>query len=196
MTAAKRLEPISVADYLAGELVSPVKQEYLGGVVYAMAGGKVAHHVIATNITAAIGYRLRGKRCQAFNSDMKVRVPPPPRERFYYPDASIVCHSNPPEDSYQDEPVVIFEVLSKKTERIDKGEKLDGYLSIPSLSIYALVEQESALVTVYRRQGNEFVKQIHEGLSAVIPLPEVDIELPLTEVYERVEFRPEPEEER
>ena len=196
MTAAKKLEPISVADYLAGELVSPVKHEYVGGVVYAMAGGRVSHHAIATNITGAIVSRLRGKRCQAFNSDMKVRIPPPPRERFYYPDASIVCRSNPPEDTYQDEPVVIFEVLSKKTERIDKGEKLDGYLTIPSLSIYALVEQESALVTVYRRQGNEFVKEIHEGVAAVIPLSEVDIELPLAEVYERVEFRPEVEEER
>lgn len=118
----------------------------------------VLHYVIATNVTATVAYRLRGKRCQAFNSDMKVRVPPPPRERFYYPDASIVCRSNPPEDSYQDEPVVIFEVLSKKTERIDKGEKLDGCLSLPSLAVYALVEQEFALVTVYRRKGaNSFL---------------------------------------
>jgi Uma2 family endonuclease len=193
MTAAKKLEPISVADYLEGELVSPIKHEYFGGVVYAMAGGRVLHHLIATNITTAIGSRLRGKRCQAFNSDMKVRVPPPPRERFYYPDASIVCRSNPPEDSYQDEPVVIFEVLSKATQRIDKGEKLDAYLSLPSLAVYALVEQEAALVTVYRRKGNEFVDERYDGCYAIIPLPEVDIELPLAEIYERVEFRPEVE---
>lgn len=193
MTVAKKLEAISVADYLAGELVSPIKHEYVGGVVYAMAGGRVSHQVIATNITTAIGYRLRGKRCQAFNSDMKVRVPPPPRERFYYPDASIVCRSNPPEDSYQDEPVVIFEVLSKKTERIDKGEKLDAYQSLPSLAVYALVEQESALMTIYRRQGSGFVPERYDGLSAIVPLPEVEIELPLSEVYERVDFRPESE---
>lgn len=193
MTAAKKLEPVSVEDYLAGELVSPVKHEYLGGIVYAMAGGRVTHHAIATNITIAVGSRLRGKRCQAFNSDMKVRVPPPPRERFYYPDASIVCRSNPPEDTYQDEPVVIFEVLSESTERIDTGEKFDAYLTIPSLAVYALVEQESALVTVYRRRGREFVPEHYDGLSAVVPLPEVEIELPLSEVYERIDFGPEEE---
>lgn len=40
MSAAKKLNLISVEDYLAGELRSPVKHEYLGGVVYAMAGAR------------------------------------------------------------------------------------------------------------------------------------------------------------
>ena len=38
MSAAAKLNLVSVEDYLAGELVSRVKHEYLGGVVYAMAG--------------------------------------------------------------------------------------------------------------------------------------------------------------
>ena len=40
MSAAKKLHLVSVEDYLAGELVSPIKHEYLGGVVYAMAGAR------------------------------------------------------------------------------------------------------------------------------------------------------------
>lgn len=40
MATSEKLNLISVEDYLAGELVSPLKHEYLGGVVYAMAGGE------------------------------------------------------------------------------------------------------------------------------------------------------------
>jgi formate-dependent phosphoribosylglycinamide formyltransferase (GAR transformylase) len=43
MTAVRKLDLISIDDYLAGELVSEIKHEYLAGVVYAMAGGRVSH---------------------------------------------------------------------------------------------------------------------------------------------------------
>src|SRR5438045_1676410 len=115
MTAAKKLNLISVEDYLAGELVSPVKHEYLGGVVYAMAGARNVHNDIATNAIVALGSRLRGKKCRAFNSDAKVRIQLPRQVRFYYPDAGVVCRPNPGGDSHHDEPVVIVEVLSRST---------------------------------------------------------------------------------
>src|ERR1041385_7991696 len=125
MTAAKKLNLVSVDDYLAGELVAPIKHEYLGGVVYAMAGARVAHNIIAINIIRTIGTNLRGRSCRPFGSDMKVRVELPTHLRFYYPDVSVICKSKPMTDSYQDEPVVIFEVLSRDTRRIDEGEKKD-----------------------------------------------------------------------
>ena len=188
MTAAEKLNLISVEEYLAGELVSPVKHEYLAGVVYAMAGATNVHNTIATNLIVATGSRLRGKRCRPFNSDTKIRVRLPTHWRFYYPDASVVCRPNPPDDSFQDEPAAIFEVLSRSTRRIDQGEKKDAYLTIPSLGVYALVEQESAAVVVYRRTEQGFIREVYEGLEAVIPLPEIQIELPLAEIYEGVAF--------
>lgn len=36
--------------------------------------------------------------------------------------------------------------------------------------------------------GNGFVAEMYEGLDAVIELEAIDAELPLAEVYERVEF--------
>jgi Uma2 family endonuclease len=192
MSAVKKLQPISVEDYLAGELISRVKHEYVGGRVYAMAGARVNHNVIATNIIVAVGSALRGKPCRPFNSDMKIRIPRPPQERFFYPDASIVCESNPADDSYQDKPVVVFEVISQGTRRADEGEKKEGYLSLPSLAVYALVEQETAAVLVYRRTEAGFVCEVHEGLAGSISLAEVGISLPLADIYDGVEFVPEP----
>lgn len=195
MIPAKKLSLISVEAYLAGELTSPIKHEYLGGVVYAMAGGRNAHNVIATNILGALHARLRGRPCRPFNSDTRIRIRLPTHVRFYYPDASVVCRPNSQTDSFQDEPVVLFEVISRSTRRIDEGEKKDAYLTIPSLSVYMLIEQEAAAIVAFRRTDGGFVREIHEGLDAVLPLGEIGTDLPLGELYETVEFTAEPAED-
>src|SRR6266567_2592347 len=121
MSAAKKLNLISVEDYLAGELQSPIKHEYLGGVVYAMAGARNAHNLIASNTLGALFGRLRGRPCRLYNSDTKIRIRLPTHTRFYYPDVSVICRPNPPTDTFQDDPAVLVEVLSRSTRRIDEG---------------------------------------------------------------------------
>src|SRR5580698_10305724 len=102
MISARKLNLVSVEDYLKGELISPIKHEYLGGVVYAMAGARNMHNVIATNIIGGLHSRLRGQSCRPFNSDTKIRIQLPTHLRFYYPDVSVICRPNPQTDSYQD----------------------------------------------------------------------------------------------
>lgn len=195
MSTAKKLNLVSVDDYLARELVSTVKHEYLGGVVYAMAGARNAHNIIATNTLVALGSRLRGRSCRPFNSDTKIRVRLPAQVRFYYPDASVICRPNPQTGSFQDEPAVLVEVLSRRTRRIDEGEKKEAYLTIPSLGAYLLIEQDSPAVVVFRRTEHGFVREVFQELDAVLPLPEIEMDLPLAEIYEAVEFIAEPQED-
>lgn len=194
MSTAPKLNYVTVKDYLAGELDSEVKHEYLGGVVYAMAGARNAHNLIASNTLGALHARLRGKLCRPYNSDTKIRIQLPTQVRFYYPDSSVICKPNPPSDSFQDQPAVVVEVLSRKTRRIDEGEKKDAYLTIPSLSVYMLVEQELAAVTLYRRTAQGFVQETY-GKGETIPLGEIGVELPLSELYDGVVFEPEPTDE-
>lgn len=193
MTAAQKLNLISIEDYLAGELVSPIKHEYLGGVVHAMAGARNVHNIIATNILGSLHARLKGRKGRPFNSDTKIRVRMPTQLRFYYPDVSVICRQNPLNDSFQDEPGAIFEVLSKATRRIDEGEKKDAYVTIPSLGAYILIDQESPAVIVHRRTAQGFVREDYFGPDAILLLPEIEAELPLGEIYEGVEFSPEAE---
>jgi Uma2 family endonuclease len=195
MSAIKKWNLVSVEDYLAGELVSPVKHEYVGGVVYAMAGARNVHNLIASNVLGSLHGRLRGGPGRPYNSDTKIRIRLPIQWRFYYPDVSVICRPNPQTDSFQDEPAALFEVVSRRTRRIDEGEKKDAYLTIPSLSVYVLLESETAAAVVFRRTEQGFVREVFEGLNAVIALAEIDTELSLAEVYEGVEFRPEPEDD-
>jgi Uma2 family endonuclease len=188
MSSAPDYQPISVRDYLAGELASRHKHEYVDGNVYAMVGATNAHNRIATNATGMLHSQLRGRRCQVFNSDTKVRVRLARGTRFYYPDLSVVCQPNPPGDTFHDAPVVIFEVVSESTRRTDEYEKREAYLSIDSVSVYVLVEQSAASALVYRRGDNGFDRETYIGLGAVIPLSEIQCALPLADLYEQVEF--------
>lgn len=149
MTALKPPDFITVSDYLAGEEVSDTKHEYLGGTVHAMAGATIRHNNIATNSLASLHGQLRGKSCQPYNSDTKVRIEFPDHTRFYYPDTMVVCQSNPDSDHFQNQPVVIIEVLSDSTRRADLGEKRDAYLTIPSLKVLLLVEPNAPSVTLH-----------------------------------------------
>lgn len=184
MSAVPSSPLVPVADYLAGELVSEQKHEYVGGRIYQMAGGRNRHQRVSTNAVATLHAGLRGRPCSAFNSDTKVRVQSTPKTRFYYPDAMVVCEANPEDDTFQDQPVVIVEVLSDSTRRVDEGEKRDAYLTIPSLRVLLLVEADAPKVSVDRRgPDGAFERAWLEGVDAVIDLPEIDTRLPLGELY-------------
>jgi len=188
MTGAKKLNLISVQEYLAGEEISSVKHEYIGGTAYAMVGARNSHNIIAGNAFGALWSSLKGRGCRPYNSDTKIRLRLPTDTRFYYPDVSIICKSNAPTDAFQDEPVVIIEVLSTSTRRTDEGEKKDAYLTIPTLSIYLLVEQEEPLVVAWRRTEKGFVRQTFSGMESVVELREIGTVLGLSDLYDGVEF--------
>src|SRR5690625_3561131 len=117
LTKIAQTELVSIDDYLSGELKSDIKHEYLGGYVYAMAGAKNVHNRIAMSALGSLHTQLRGKPCEPFNSDTKVRVEMSKHTRFYYPDAMVICESNPDNDSFQEKPVAIIEVISEATRR-------------------------------------------------------------------------------
>jgi Uma2 family endonuclease len=190
MTVLERTSFITIEDYLAGEKISDIKHEYIGRTVHAMAGASNRHHLIATNSLVSLGSQLRGKSCQPFHSDTKVRIEFPDHTRFNYPHGMVVCDSRSGDDHFQDRPVVIVEVLSDSTRRADLGEKRGAYLTISSLKVLLFVEPDSASVTLHRRKPEGgFTIERHSGLNSTIPLAEIEVSLPLAELYERVELQ-------
>jgi Uma2 family endonuclease len=175
---------ISVEDYLAGEERAEQKHEYLAGVVYAMAGGTFAHSAIASNLLITLGAQLHGNKCRPLNSDMKLRIRLSDQTRFYYPDVQVVCRPNPPGDHFQDDPVLIFEVVSDSTRRIDEQEKRSAYLAIPTLNAYVLIEQDRPAATVWRRTGQGFVREDYAGADAVIAFGEIPASITLGDLRE------------
>ena len=180
-------EMISIEDYLAGELVSEIKHEYLGGIVHAMAGGKMRHNKATMNTSASLFNSLKGSPCQPFNSDTKVRIHLSSQIRFYYPDLQVICGPVDEETTFTDSPTVVVEVLSDSTRRIDAGEKRDAYLSVPSLKVLILIDPSKVHVNVDRRQPTGGFKQEHyRSITDVIDLTEIETTLPIADIYEGI----------
>lgn len=178
---------ISPEQYLEAERHREVKHEYVAGKVYAMAGASAVHDRIGNNVIRYLGTLLRGKRCEVFSSNLRVRIRQPGRAEFYYyPDALVDCSRVPNSAIYAEAPTVIFEVLSADTERVDQGEKLANYRPLPSLRVYVIVSQTEPAVTVYRLADAEWAMEFYGSLDAVVELPELECRLALSEIYERV----------
>ena len=181
---------LSVEDYLAGEKESQVRHEYVDGQVYAMAGASDRHNRIAGNIFARLSDHLAEGPCEPFISDMKIRAS---ARLFYYPDVVVTCEAGG--DRYtKTQPVLIVEVLSPSTERIDRYEKLLAYRQVPSLQEYVLMAQERMLVEIYRRSSDEeweheILTEPEDGLA----LKSVGLSLSLAQIYRRVRFEEEEE---
>lgn len=179
---------MSVEDYLAWEERQEEKHEYVGGMVYAMAGGTPAHAAIAANILAALGGQLRGKPCRPYTSDLRVRIQYPTHTRLYFPDVTVACTPAPAQSMFHDHPTLLVEVASDSTRRTDELEKRDAYQTIATLRVYVLIEQDRPAATVWRRGAQGFQRETYAGLEAVIALPEIEAQLALEEIYEAVRF--------
>ena len=82
----------------------------------------------------------------------------------------------------------IIEVLSPSTEVSDSGEKFAHYRQLPSLQEYVLAAQNQMCVEHYRRQEKQWIFTDFEKHNEILPLPSIECELPLPEIYERVTF--------
>ena len=176
---------ISPDEYLEGERVAEVRHEYVDGRVYAMAGASDDHNRITRNILTALDNALRGKPCEPFAMDMKVRIPPAFADVYYYPDVLVACDPADNAKYYRERPSVLFEVLSPETERTDRREKAIAYRQIPTLEAYVLVEQDRVAVTVLHRAEPGWRSEVLEGREALLRLPSLGVEIPLDRIYER-----------
>jgi Uma2 family endonuclease len=178
----------SVAEYLEAECKSEIRHEYLGGQVFAMAGGGKAHNIITLNIASRLRSLLRGNSCNVFMSDMKVKLKVANQNKkiFYYPDVLITCNPEDQDKYFVNYPCAIFEVLSPGTEISDRREKLVNYQTISSLEEYILVSQDKIQVEVYRQdlQGDWTMEVLRS--EDILVLNSINISLTMADIYEDI----------
>ena len=176
--------------YLARERQSETKSEYFNGEVFAVPSSNVWRATIMVNLAASLVTQFKGRPCSALIGQMRIRVNA--TGLYTYPDVVVVCGKAQLEDQEQDtllNPTVIFEVLSPTTESYDRGAKFAHYRTLESLTDYVLISQIEAKVEQFARQPAEkWLLSVYSGLGAIATLPSIGYELPLAEVYDKVEF--------
>jgi Uma2 family endonuclease len=179
-------QQFTFADYLQIEDVSPIKHEFLDGVIYVMAGGSPDHAAIAVNVTAALTARLGGRRRRVFSSDLRIRVRSTGLST--YPDGSVICErvELDPEDSRGHtavNPTVLIEVLSPSTEDYDRGEKLSHYKQIHALREVLLIAHDERRVDLWRRVETHWTQLTFRSGDMVV-LVSLDCALSVDDIYD------------
>src|SRR5207253_1326999 len=124
---------ISPQEYLRLEREAEFKSEYLNGEIFVMSGATRKHNLLTLNIGGSLNQQLRGRPCEVYAIDMRVKVSA--TGLYTYPDVAVVCGEPQFEDDYLDtllNPTILVEVLSKSTERYDRIAKSSYYRTLDS----------------------------------------------------------------
>ncbi|RVU20557.1 Uma2 family endonuclease [Methylobacterium oryzihabitans] len=144
---------MTVDEFLAWSQTVPGRHELVAGEVVAMAPERARHAEAKAAVYTSLRQALRdaGLSCRVLPDGMTVRID---GHTAYEPDAIVYCGPRiDPETVEVPEPLIVVEVLSPGTKRIDTGEKLVGYFRVPSIVHYLVVDPVRALVIHYRRAG-------------------------------------------
>ncbi len=179
-------EPMTQADFFEWAQDQDGRYEFDGFQPVGMVGGTMAHGVIADNIRAQLKQRLRGGPCRSISPDGAAVQTIGTRLR--YPEATVTCSSFANADRIIPNPVIVFEVVSESTRRIDQVFKLREYHAVPTIKRYILVEQTGVALTVHSRQHDEPWTTIALGAGDVLDLSEVGINIPVDEIFEGLSF--------
>ena len=186
---SRQVKPyVSQEEYLAMERMAEYKNEYVNGEVFAMTGASRKHNLIAGNIVAQLNAQLKGKPCEVYPGEVRVKAPA--SRSYVYPDVVVVCGEPKLEDAYLDtllNPTLVVEVLSKSTESYNRLAKAGYYRTIESLAEYMLVAQDEYRIEQYVKQadGRWLLADIR-GLESIIDLQSIDCSLVLRDVYDKV----------
>ncbi len=185
---AVKLPRYTYEEYLEMEDRAEERHIFWDGEIYAMAGASLKHVALETNLAGALWQRLRDRPCRALVGNQRLRALD--SERTVYADASIVCGRivlHPESSSALTNPTVIFEILSESTEAFDRGDKFAYYRSFESIRSVVLLSQKTRRVERYYRDERGVWSLEDLGPDDTLRLPEVEVSLPITQIYEGTE---------
>lgn len=183
MGEALKKDAFGATDYLDWEATQAGKNEYLDGEVFAMVGARQAHVVVALTIGARLREHLKGSRCRAYVSDMKLHVVA--ANSYFYPDVMVSCDEGDRRaEAALEHPVLVVEVLSDTTAAYDRGEKFAAYRQLPSLQEYLLVDIDHRRLELFRRTGEHWLLLESRADLPPLHLESVNLSLDLAAVFE------------
>lgn len=178
-------------EYLAIEIASETRHEYINGEMISMTGGTPEHNEIASILNAILRINLRGKPYSIFIADQRLWIPE--RKLYTYPDVMIIQRPIQLQTGRKDtvtNPILIAEVLSQSTRSYDKDEKFSAYRTIPSFQEYLLIDQYSQHIEHYSKSNfKQWIFSEYSNPEDCIQLVSIACEIPLLEIYDTIVFK-------
>jgi Uma2 family endonuclease len=163
------------------------RYELAGGRVVMMTGATVRRGLIAGNLFELLRARLDRKQWVVL-TDFGIDVRP---GTVRYADIVVDQKGARGDALTAKAPVLVAEVLSPSTMKLDLGDKAADYLRLSSLASYLIFAQDEVKAWTYNIGGSGPLPagpQVFTGADASIAVPALNIDLPLSAVYAGIEL--------
>jgi Uma2 family endonuclease len=163
------------------------RYELAGGRVMMMTGATMRHGLIVGNLFEMLRARLDRKQWVVL-TEFGIDVRP---GTIRYADVVADQYGAKGDALTAKAPVLVAEVLSPSTMKIDLGDKAADYLQLSSLATYLILAQDEVKTWAYNRSGEKQFPpgpQVFAGADASISIPALNIDLPLTDIYSGIDF--------
>lgn len=170
---------MNVEAFLAWAEDRPGRYELLDGEIVAMAPARVRH--AATKFAVQTALRAIDAPCRMLPDGMSVRID---AQTVFEPDALVYCGARLPLEAVTvPEPVIVVEILSLGTRRVDTGRKLSGYVQVPSVRHDLIVDAERRTVIHHRRADGDLI-ETRILAAGTLSLDPPGLSLPLAALFE------------
>ncbi len=178
-------------EYLDLEIKATDRHEYRNGEIIVIPGGTPNHNRITGNFSATLNFAFKCQYYDVFITDQLLWIPS--TKTYTYPDIMIVQGEIQLQEGRNDiitNPLLIAEVLSQSTEAYDRGDKFTAYRTIPSVQEYILIEQYRPHIEQFTKtESGQWLLSDYDGKEATITLNSVSLEIPLLDIYDKVNFQ-------
>lgn len=178
-------------EYLAAERLAPGRSEYLDGRIFPLPEPTPEQLLITENTALLLASQVQGRDWAVLGSATRVHALG--GGLFTYPDVTLVCSkvlrlTDGPRDTVLN-PTLLVKVLPHPMPAHFQ-EMFEAYYAIPTVQHVVLITEFAARVSIGSRnaEGNLDVFGF-TGLDSVLTIPDLDLALPLAEVYRGVALR-------
>ncbi len=169
---------ITVDEFLVWSEQQSGRYELHDGNVYAMSPERVGHAAMKFKVQRALIDAIQHGHlpCHMVPDGVAVHVSD---GKWYEPDAQVYCGPKANDEEIKIEnPIIVVEVVSPSSARLDKSEKLIGYFAVESLQHYLIVLLDPARIIHHQRQsdGNILTRLLSSGTLRLDP-PGIEIDV-------------------
>ena len=170
-------------EYLAHELTSEVRHEYINGKLFEMAGESKLNNDIAGNIYILLKAIVKAKGWSIFSHDVMLKIFG--QNVYYYPDLFITDDKDADSDYVCNSALLVVEILSPSTRHFDMFDKYLEYRKIPELRYYLLVEPSKQWITLCEKDDKgEWSTELFDVQDGKINLKYLELELEIAAVFQ------------
>lgn len=160
--AAPPRRKMTADEFIAWAMEQPETEHYelADGEIVPMAPERVLHNQVKFHIALRLRAAIKqaGLACEVYPDGMAIEVDP---ATVYEPDALVRCGKRLADEEVKvTDPVIVVEVASPSTSRVDAVTKFSGYFRVPSLHHYLLADAKRRLIVHHRRAADGIATRI------------------------------------